>query len=980
MFGRILDPSQGAVAEAAVTVISEDTGFRRLTRSDPAGNYAVPALDPGIYKVTVRKEGFRTVMQFGVRLSSDSATRADFVLPVGSIEETITVQAAEPPVESADPSTGGSVERPEIERLPLNGGGILNLLELTGGSNVVPATRGEAGQFTATGQRPNTNYFTVDGVSANTGVTAGGLPAQSTGGALPAVSAFGSLDSLVSLDAVEQFRVRTSTSVAEFGRMPGAAVSLTTRSGSNQLHGTTSYRFRDELANANDWFGNAAGYGPLPLRLQDVSQTLGGPLRRNRTFFFFSYEHMALLQPFVWNQAVPSPAGRQSAGDWVQPALDLFPVPNNPAAPTATAEWTGRSDHPARLDAGAARIDQAIGTRLSLFGRYNDSPSDNEYGSLAVNQLNLRSQSLTLGLNARLSSHVTLDFRANESESRAHSVWTGNGSSASECDLDSLATAFENVSAPCSYLVRFDIGGIGQLESGREGDRWQRQFQFIHSTALHWAKHAIETGADYRRIVAVRRDPTATLGVIADTMADLASTNDVWVSKTATAVNSEADVQELSLWIEDTWQANSRLTVTGGLRWEFSPATSSLYGPQNGTLFYNPATGNVSQALQPEPLWRTSYRDFAPRLGFAWRLTGDGRTVLRAGGGLYYDSSMSIAADVLNGGPLSIASYTSARAGIFSSQLSFGFMPNLTLPEVKQWNLSVERAVTAKDVVSAGYVGSVGTELIRREVGGVGNTQTSLLALTTNDGRSDYHALELQYRRQVARGLQVIGAYGWAHSIDNDSSDSYLVWVGSPASNRGASDFDLRQSLAASASYELPAAGRAWMRGWAVDGVLRVRSGFPITVLESDEYMGIPLVNAFRPNLALNQPLWLEEVGAPGGRVLNAAAFLPTAGTAQGILGRNALDGFGMWQLDLALRRDFRLNDRMHVQFRLEGFNALNHPNFADPIAYLNSPVFGQSTSMLNLMLGTGSPGSGLSPILQSGGPRSLQLGVKWQF
>lgn len=978
LFGRILDPSEGAVAEAAITVTSEDTGFRRITASDPGGNFAVAALDPGIYKITVRKEGFQTAIKFGVRLPGDTPVRADFVLTVGSIEQTITVEDTEPLVARADPSTGGSVERDEIQRLPLNGGGILGLLELTGGSNVVPATRGEAGQFSTAGQRPNTNSFTVDGISANMGVTAGGLPAQSTGGVLPAVSAFGSLDSLIALDAVEQFRVRTSTSVAEFGRMPGAAVSLTTRSGSNQLHGTTSYRIRNELADANDWFGNAAGYGPLELRLQDVSQTLGGPVRRNHTFFFLSYEHMALLQPFVWNQPVPSPAGRQQAGDWVQPVLDLFPVPANPTTPAIVGEWTGRTDRPARLDAGGVRIDQAIGSRVSLFGRYNDSPSSNEFGTLAVDQLSLRTQSLTLGLNARPTSGLVLDFRANESESRADSVWTGNAPGPG-CELDLLAADFENNPPPCGYLVRFSIGGIGQLVSGREGQRWQRQFQFVHSTGFQVGKHALEVGADYRDIVLVRRDPTATLGVIADTLTELTNQNNLWVSRAA-AVNGTAGVQELSLWVQDTWQATTRLTVSGGLRWEFSPATQSLAGPASGTYFFNPSTATYYPALQPQPLWPTSYRDFAPRLGLAMRLTADGRTVLRVGGGLYYDSSLSIAADILNGGPLGISSYTSPRVGFASSQLAFGFMPGLTLPEVKQWNLSVERALGTHDVISAGYVGSLGTGLIRREVGGPGNSPTFLVAATNDDGRSIYHALEVQYRRQVARGLQAIAAYDWAHSIDNDSSDSFLVWVGSPASNWGSSDFDLRQSLTGSVTYELPADGRPWLRGWALDGVLHARSGFPITVLQNEEYMGIPLINAFRPNLALDQPLWISEAGAPGGRVLNPAAFLATPAGVQGILGRNALTGFGMWQVDLALRREFKLNERIRMEVRLEAYNALNHPNFADPVAYLDSPVFGQSTSMLNMMLGTGSPGSGLSPILETGGPRSLQVGVKWRF
>src|SRR5438270_926428 len=244
LYGRVLDTSEGGIGQADVTAVNEDTGFRRMTQSDPGGMYAVGSLQPGTYKVTVRREGFRTLMRFGVRLSPSGATRADFILPVGSIEETITVYGTAPLIGHDDASTGTRVERGDFETLPLNGRGLLTLLELAPGTNVVPATRGDAGQFTATGQRPNTNYFTVDGVSANTGVTAGGLPAQPTGGSLPALSAFGSMDSLISLEAVQEMRVTTSTSVAEFGRLPGATVGLSSRSGSNEFHGAAAYRVR----------------------------------------------------------------------------------------------------------------------------------------------------------------------------------------------------------------------------------------------------------------------------------------------------------------------------------------------------------------------------------------------------------------------------------------------------------------------------------------------------------------------------------------------------------------------------------------------------------------------------------------------------------------------------------------------------------------------------------------------------------------
>ena len=176
---------------------------------------------------------------------------------------------------------------------------------------------------------------------------------------------------------------------------------------------------------------------------------------------------------------------------------------------------------------------------------------------------------------------------------------------------------------------------------------------------------------------------------------------------------------------------------------------------------------------------------------------------------------------------------------------------------------------------------------------------------------------------------------------------------------------------------------RGWRRaaeGWSLSGVFHARTGFPITVQQSEEYLGINLINAFRPDLMVGQPMWAPDPNSPGGRRLNPIAFLAVPPGVQGDMGRNVISGFGMEQLDLALSRDFRLSDRASFQVRASAFNALNQANFADPVKYLDSPLFGQSTSMLNMMLGTGSPGSGLSPILQTGGARSFELGVRVRF
>ncbi|MGA3016378.1 MAG: TonB-dependent receptor [Bryobacteraceae bacterium] len=983
VFGRIVDSSQGGVSDASILIVDEDTGFRRTVESETGGAYAVGSLAPGSYKITVRKEGFRPVMKFGVKVSWDAAAREDFQLPLGSMEESVTVVGTAPALERPDASAGGQFDLDEVGQLPLNGRGVITLLELIPGTNVIPATRGDAGQFTTSGMRPNTNLFTVDGVSANTGVSAGGLPAQSSGGSLPALSAFGSLDSMISVEAVQDFKLQTSTAVAEFGRMPGASIALSSRAGSDHFHGSAVFRYRNQYMGANDWFANQAGYPRAPLGYEDFAPSFGGPLKRNRTFFFLSYEGIWLNQPYMYKVPVPSTDTRLAVSPAELAVLNLFPQPNQGPLSQGAGLWTGQINRPAGLTSGSARIDQAVTPRVTLFARYSDSPSHNDFGMPQVNHLNLRAQSLTLGLNARPTARTVLDLRVNESQSTADSIWTDStGSDAPGCALATLAAGFNpRDTITCDDLVRLSINGIGEVISGREGSRRERQFQIVPTGGLNLGHHAIKAGADYRRILAIRRDPTGSTNLI-DESADTIALLQDWWDAYAPPVNANVAVQELSLWLQDTWQVSSRLTVAAGLRWEFSPA------PTAAGYFLDTTTNNL--VLNTQPLWPTSYHDFAPRLGLAWRLTRDGRTVLRAGGGLYYDSSMSIATDLINGGPFSTTTLHSSISPISSSSLAFGFEQGLKLPQVRQWNVSLEHGFGTHDVISLGYVGSAGRDLIRREAGGAGSNGQNYVALTTDHGASTYDALEAQYRRHVARGLDAVASYTWSHSLDNDSSDAFLLWSANGAGlgdDHASSDFDLRHSLTAAVGYELPppASPRFAARllgAWVFDGIVHARTGFPITLQQEEEIDAINVVNAYRPNWVYGQPLWISDANAPGGKTLNPAAFsIPgTYNTTQGNLGRNVPSGFGMGQVDLSLKREFRFGEQRGIQVRLEVFNALNQANFADPLKFLDSPLFGQSTSMLNTMLGTGSSGSGLAPVLQIGGPRSVQLSVRLHF
>jgi hypothetical protein len=256
--------------------------------------------------------------------------------------------------------------------------------------------------------------------------------------------------------------------------------------------------------------------------------------------------------------------------------------------------------------------------------------------------------------------------------------------------------------------------------------------------------------------------------------------------------------------------------------------------------------------------------------------------------------------------------------------------------------------------------------------------------VATNAGVSDYRALQLQYRRRLARGLQGMASYTWSHSVDNASWDSAVALAGEgfdASKDRASSSFDASQAFAAALSYDSSELRGApgLLRGWRAGASSRARTGFPIDVLTTPNLLGLGFDNITRPDVVGGVPYWIVDANAPGGRRLDAAAFRTPAGL-QGGLGRNAIRGLGMWQVDLSLARTFHAGEQASLDFRVDAFNALNRASFADPVRFLDHPLFGTPASMLNLMLGSGSPRSGLAPALQNGAPRMVQATLRLVF
>ena len=1011
--GRITDPSKALTAGAKVVVISAATDIRYQATTDTSGQYHLADLPPGHYRIEIEKTGFKRLVQPDVILHVQDALAIDFQMTLGDASQTITVESGTPLVDTESATVSTVIDRTFAENLPLNGRSFQNLILLTPGAVATATAFDDQGQLSVNGQRTDANYFTVDGVSANFGVT--GYPAmvQSASGALPALSASGGTNSLVSVDAMQEFRIQTSSFAPEFGRTPGGQISIVTRSGTNDFHATLFEYFRNSALDARGWFVNYNGLAKPKERLNAFGGVLGGPVRRNRTFFFFSYEGLRLRQPGTLQTAVPDAASRQQAPTAMRPYLDAYPIANGPALGAGLAQFNSGFSNPSTLNAYSVRVDHAVDSKLHLFGRYNYSPSGfDQRGPASVLSTTQAISSLvhtaTAGMTQRMSPGINHELRANYSDHRVRTEFGLDNFGGALLIPDSLLFPPGYTSANSAFQL--DIRGAGVLTKGNFGAGEQRQINLVDSLSMALRGHHLKFGLDYRWLA-----PFASPHVYSQTVVFSGVTTSPGEALSSTAAiafvqTSEGNAlltQNLSLYGQDTWKITPRLALTYGLRWDVNPplrGKNPANDPFTVTGLNNPAI--MTLAPRGTPLYQTTYGNVAPRLGLAYQLReSSGRGVtLRAGFGIFYDLGQGSLGGASSYFPYSALRVVSPAAFPLSLQNAappaitddppvsnvLVANPHLSLPRSYQWNVALEQSIGSSQSLSLTYIGAIGRDLLRVTNMFNPNPNFQSVSVTDNSATSDYHALQLRFQRRLSRGLQTMASYAFSHSIDSASTDAFATYLNTPGSlaspnmDRGNSDFDIRHSFTAGVTYHLsyPRSSkfaRTALLGWSLDAFALARSAAPDNVAGTIFRVAGIAVQP-RPNINPGLPLELYGAGYPGGKVFNSAAFAPAPEGQQGNFGRNVLRGFDAWQADIGVQRQFRLTETLELHFRAESFNVLNHANFGNPISNLTSPLFGRSTQTLANSLGSGGANGGFNPLYQIGGPRSIQLGLKLQF
>jgi carboxypeptidase family protein/TonB-dependent receptor-like protein len=1022
--GQITDQSGKLVSGAVVVLTNINTGVPYTTVTNGEGIYSLPTLQPGVYRANITKDGFKSIVKPDIELHVQDQVSLNFALEIGSVSETVTVEAGGLNINTTDASVSTVIDRDFVANIPLNGRSLQSLISLTPGVLVVASQGvGISGEFSVNGQRSEADYFTVDGVSANTGASPVAPFSAGYGGALASETALGTTQSVISLDALQEFRATTSTYSAEYGRTPGGQFSFASASGANDWHGSLFDYFRNEALDANNWFSNAAGIPKTPERQNDFGGTLGGPVQipgvydgKDKTFFFFSYEGLRLQQPAgATTDQYPDTALRQTAPSALQPFLNAFPIPTGPEVldangnPTGLALFTAAYSNPSSLDAISIRVDHNVSRSMKIFGRYSDSPSSSaarRAGSNLANSANTQIdvKGVTLGATNAISPRMDNDFRFNYTRNNEiYSATLDNFGGAQPFSLDHVPGLGVGSAAEFDvfqFYLQFGARPLSFLEKQLAA---QQQWNLINAITVSRGSHNFKFGIDYRRLSTFLHNRK--LGEDAS----FSSASNVLLNSSSAFVFSDALVPpeplytNFSAYAQDEWKVNQRLSLSLGLRWDLALPP----GNGNGVLPYtlNEITDLSTAQLAPTgtPLWKTDYHSFAPRLGAAYvlRASAGTETVVRGGFGIFYDLGNAPASNGFEGvGFGGYLSYGGVPVPLSSAQLVippasvappydnevYAFDPHLKLPYTMQWNVAIEQALGRNQALTLTYVGSAGRDLLFTTTlyppTNPNFSSGNGLSLTTGAASSNYNALQVEFQKKLSRGLQMLASYTWSHSIDDGSSN-----FGSFELLRASSDFDIRHNFQTALTYNIPGSYSnpvvsGILKHWGLDTRISARSALPVDLIGSYALLGTGQLVELRPDLVTGVPIYVYGPQYPGGEIINFGAFQPAAANTEGDVPRNLVRGFGSVQADLALRRDFPISERVHLQFRTEAFNLFNHPSFGNIDNYLgdgpyNSTThsgFGGAQSTLNNALG------GLNSLYQVGGPRSFQMSLKLTF
>lgn len=987
--GLILDPSGAVVPDAKVTVRNQETGVERISQTDSAGNYQVAALPVGVYRIEVQAKGFGSQVAKDITLQVSQTQVVDFQLGVSGVAQEVTISGNTVGVETTTITVGEVIDQKTVQEIPLNGRHFVDLGLLIPGSVTPPQTgfltaplRGQGSfAFNTAGNREDTVNFMINGINLND-------------------MAQNQITFQPSINTVQEFKVDNSTFSAEYGRNSGAITNIATRSGTNSFHGEAFEFLRNEKLDARNFFDRTKP----PFKRNQFGAAVGGPIVKERAFFFASYEGLRQRQGLTLNSGVLTDAQRARVTDpVVRNLLKYIPPPN--AFVNNVARFLGSGTAPVNLDQGTIDIGVNLGDKDRIHGYYAIQQDLRGEPVLQLNTIpnfgdtrESRRQIMTLNETHTFGPRVVNEARVGYNRIRIK--FTPN------LQVNPAELGINNgINQPIG-LPQIVIDDIGLNFGGPQGfpqGRADTGIVFSDTLSYLLGRHSLKFGGEFRRFYnngfnldtgqfrfGKADDPASAQKL--DFLNGNASSFQITLGDRASSIATGA----LGFFVQDSFKVRPNLTFELGLRYDWNMTPTEKY---DRFVVFDPATASLVQVGNApgfDLIYKQNNSNFQPRLGFAWDPFKDGKTSVRGAYAILTDQPVTNVVGPTTSNPPLATPLTFTGTIRFDNAINVaqgtGLAPNsvdhnFDNAYIQSWNLNIQRELTERMTVEIGYFGSKGTHLrmsrnINQFINGVrpfqrlsstspirpGATLGNITEIGSA-GNSSYNALWISANQRLSYGLQFNASYTWSKSIDYNSLNSQGIVVQDSynlRNDRGLSAYDARHRFVTNLIYEMPFHGNRLVEGWQLSSIVQLQSGNPVTIVTNLQAV-TGVANTGRPDLigqinVLGRPeKWFDNtvcdprVSCPAGTVF----ALPVTGSALrfGNFGRNVVIGPDFKNVDFSIIKNTNITESVRIQFRTEFFDIFNHANFGQPgtIAATNSSTFGVIT---NTRFPTGDSGS----------------------
>jgi hypothetical protein len=987
--GTVTDPAGRVVPGVHVVVTMPDTGLVRETNTSRTGTYEIPELPVGIYSVTFTGNGFAT-LAFDQVVQTVGRTRTlDATLHVAGGEERMSVSAISALMDRNSSAVTGLIEKMQADELPLNGRNWSELTAFVPGAIDTGGSNQRSIRFAGRGL--DDSNFTYDGVDATNVV-------NQTQRAWVRLA--------IPLDAIMEFRVDSLMATAEEGATGGAQLNVASPSGTNRFHGRLFEYLRNDYFDAPEPLWASNGESRQPLRLNQFGGSLGGPIVRDKTYFFLVSEAYRQNWGYPVSADVPSAAliATVPSSSPVYGIMNAYPAagPRTILAPTSDPNidlLTCSCTQVVNENSEMLRLDQHFSAKTTGFMRFNyDRSVDTQPLSAAATDLQ---QKVSTPVNGALELlHIFNPRLVNEAKFGFNRATSNSYNSSKTGAIYQIAISTGPGPGFVTQNYNYDSIYVGNSFSGIDNLTW------VHG------RQTFKAGAEIRHIQLNQNygeHGKVTFSTVENVAANLVKS----ASLTGALPVNDLRKNDSIGYAQDEFKARPNLMLNLGVRYTVFQIFNEAHGKANPFDF--DTCGTQGFCGVGASFGQQNYGDLDPRVGLAWSPDKGGKTVVRAGFGMYHedgqldDQNLPAKNEVPSYSVKTSKSlqltYPVAPYFIGSGNLS----PNAEQRDrkdsyVEQWDLSVQRELPASFVSTVSYLGSHGVHLLDTNAVNLIDPATGVAQYPSfapaigwrgSVGMSSYNGLSVALRRPFSNGLLVAANYMWSHEIDNGSNGSGDGDEVSPqnamclACDRASGTWDARHVVNGNAVYQLPFGhGKALLNqggiasaiaeNWEMTATVLVRTGFPVNVLMPSSY------TAPDGNSGTQRPDLVPGVSLtpPGGKSvaewINPAAFATPAGEF-GTAPRNLLRGPGAWQIDMAAGKTISLRERGQIQFRSEFYNIFNHPQLGQPQSTfnpLNTEGFGSIVNTVNLNTAIVSP---ITPV-GSGTPREMQFALRLQF